>query len=470
MDFQMAAKRLPTSERVAFCFQTIADETNQELIAEAARDLARFAPNIGGAEEALAAVENLIDKIEGNHAVLTRLRLAKARLLARMGEKEASSDICRSAVVERNYPEAYKEFIEIFQENGWNKELAIDEFHRRTADEYSISINEYYDSSSGFSRPVTDFLAMLSHLRAVRRNNAQCSVTEEIYPKLSESVRRPEAREIAKALCLGADERYEESLEVLREVESDLRTKNDPEAVDDESNDLPLYFAAILFLEGRDYDAAREAFAEYMKRNSDDATLVLNRAVYSLAYEMEKSTQDGPKILELTQLLVNSDIIADEKNRVQLPKSLVASLLEMHRQGLLWHNQEEEANIVSLQLMHQYYPDTLSGANAALNLARYLFASGKDIEGSERLLNDILVNAPYDGIAPHARVLLATIRMENGDRAAALRLVEEALDQVGPTPPEGHFLICRQEAQDLHKILTIPELWAARCAARKGTE
>jgi len=470
MDFQMAAKRLPTSERVAFCFQTITQEANHELIAEAARDLARFAPNMGRTEEALSVVEDLIGKMEGNRAILTRLRLAKARLLACMGEKEACFDICRSAIAECSYGEARKEVTAIFQENGWNDVLAIEEFRWRTADESSVSVNEYYDSATGFSEPATDFLPMFGHLRAMRRSKRGCSVTDEMFPNLSESSYRPQARRIAKALCLGADEHYGEALEVLREIEGDLRTKNDSRTMVDESRDLPLYSAAILFFEGRDYDAARESFAEYMKRNSDDATLVLNRAVYSLAYEMEKSFQDGPKILELTQLLVNSDMIANEEKRAHLPKSLVASLLEMHRQGLLWQNREEEANVVALQLMREYYPDTLSGANAALNMARYLFASGKDVEGSERLLNDILVNAPYDGIAPHARVLLATIRMEKGDLSGALQLVEEALNQVGPTPPEGHFLICRQEAQGLHKILTTPELWAARCAARRGTE
>ena len=196
--------------------------------------------------------------------------------------------------------------------------------------------------------------------------------------------------------------------------------ENAPQSTHDENKDLPLYRAAIHLFEGRDFEAARDAFREYMKLNESDPELVLFRT-RNLTYGMDETPKDIRKVAELTQVLVNSDWMATKEAREQLNGDLVASILEKHRESLAWRYEWDESVRFGVLLMNEYYPQTLSGANAAMNYAKYIARVNEDIEGAEQILNDILERASYDGVVPHVKRMLAGFALRRGDYQESFR-------------------------------------------------
>lgn len=440
--FLQASKRLPVAERIARARETIQTSHDQAVVAEAVWDLAKFSVTPERAQVALASVEALIAESQEGSKVFRQANLARARLLARLGQKGDADGIFRRAIAEHWDKNAYKYFYESLWETGEYALLAIDEYDRHTSDEYSDEDRAFYESER-------DFVDMFGRLRAMKVASSQSSAMEEVFPRLKESKRRPLAKSIAKALCLAADDRYEEAIALLNQLENLLGSGDAPASDYDESKDLPLYLAAVLFFEGRDFDAARAAFREYMDRNEDTRTRVLERAL-KLTYAMEHSTQDQRKIVELTGFLVSSEFVMDEEIRSQLPEGNVASLLTMHQLGLACRGEWDESAQVCLQIMEKYYPQTLAGANAAMSLAVNLSWRYGDMEGPERLLNDIVSQAPYDGIVPHVERLLAKLALERSDYDTALFLLEDVLDRIGPFG-KGPLLRCRQKALALRE-------------------
>ena len=69
-------------------------------------------------------------------------------------------------------------------------------------------------------------------------------------PQLKESKRRPLANQIAKALCLSADERFDEALTELDQIQAILSSEDAPGSSRDESKDMPLYRTAVLLFQG----------------------------------------------------------------------------------------------------------------------------------------------------------------------------------------------------------------------------
>ncbi|MFH1740714.1 MAG: tetratricopeptide repeat protein [bacterium] len=435
--FILESKRLPVAERIDRAILTVQNSNDAVIVGEAARDLARFSKTPERAEFALAEIEALIGKSVADSEVFKRANLARARVLVRLDRKEEAQAIFKRAVVECWNENAYKEFFETFQENGDYGLMAIEEYKRQTADEYSDEIREFYDLGG-------DFVETLCHLRGMRVVNANSSAMEEVLPALTESERRPLAGRIAKALCLAGDDRYEEALAELDEVETILASENAPPSAHDENKDLPLYRAAILLFEGRDFDAMRAAFREYIDRNEDDRERVFSKAL-QLTYAMEYSVDDKRDIAELTKFLIESEFLADEEIRNQLPDHRVASLLDMHQQSLSWRYEWDDAARVCLQTMEQYYPDTLGGVSAAMNFGLYLWMRHYDLDGAERVLNDILDRAPYDHAVPHVKRLLARICIKKGEYDRAIELLDEAIARIGPSEG-GPLGRCRERA------------------------
>ncbi|HPO10602.1 MAG TPA: tetratricopeptide repeat protein, partial [bacterium] len=268
---------------------------------------------------------------------------------------------------------------------------------------------------------------------------------QEILPQLKESKRRPLANRIAKALCLSADGRYDEALTELDQIQAILSAEDAPVSDRDESKDLPLYRTAVLLFQGQDYDAARDAFRDYMARNADDPEHLLFRS-RNLTYGMDETPSDIRRIAEFTRVLVNSDLMATKEARAKLPMNLAASILEKHRESLGWRYETEESNRLAMLIMDEYYPQTLSGANAAMNFAAYIALDKGDLDGGRRLLNHILENAPYDGVVPHVKRVLAQIALREKKPDTAMELTNETLERVGPLPEGGPLKRCLENA------------------------
>jgi len=78
--------------------------------------------------------------------------------------------------------------------------------------------------------------------------------------------------------------------------------------------------------------------------------------------------------------------------------------------------------------------------------ATYISWRHNDLDGAERLLNDILQNAPFDGVVPHVKSILSDIWAKRGDKARAIALLQESLNRLGPTPfGKGAVCDCRKD-------------------------
>ncbi|HOE10332.1 MAG TPA: hypothetical protein PLQ35_02170 [bacterium] len=436
--FILESKRLPVAERIQRASETMQVSEDQVVVGEAARDLARFSKTPERAQAALAEIDALIQRSPSGSYTFRWGNLAKARVLARMDRKDEALAIFKTAITECWDKNVYREFFETCGETGQFALMAVEEYNRQAGDEYSDEVREFHGLGD-------DLIDVLCHLRSMRADRPDSLAVQEILPQLKESNRRPLAGRIAKALCLSADDRYDEALTELDQIQAVLSSEDAPVSDRDESKDLPLYRTAVLLFQGQDYEAARDAFREYMARNADDPEHLLFRS-RNLAYGMDETPNEIRTIAEFTQVLVNSDLMATKEARAKLPQNLAASILEKHRESLAWRLEPEESCRIAMLIMDEYYPQTLSGANAAMNFAAYIALDKGDIDGGKRLLNHILENAPYDGVVPHVKRVLAQIALREKNPDQAMELTNETLERVGPLPEGGPLKRCLENA------------------------
>jgi len=426
------SKRLPVAERVDRAVLTIQNSTDDAVVAEAAWDLTRFWNN---PEEKIAAIDSMLTSKQQDTRAFQWGTMAKARLLARQGAKEEAHAIFQNAIAQ-NWEKARVMYFDSLWETGDYALMAMDLYEHNANAPADTRNQVVYEEGR-------DFIEMLNSLRAMRINSPDSSAMRDVFPKLKESKYRPLAIRLAKALCLTADDRCAEAVAELDEVQKLIDANASPEF--DESKELPLFRAAVLFFEGRDFDAARASFREYMDRNADNRSRVLGQAL-TLSYAMKNSLQDSKKLLELSSLMVNSEYITDSTIKDSLPEWYVAGLMNMHSSGLAVQGRWDEAAVVNAEIMSKYYPHTISAANAALNFAIYISWRHNDLDGAERLLNDILENAPFDGVVPHVNSILADIRAKRGDEAGAIALLQESLNRLGAAPyGKGPVSDCRKD-------------------------
>jgi hypothetical protein len=180
-----------------------------------------------------------------------------------------------------------------------------------------------------------------------------------------------------------------------------------------------------------------------IQNSTDDA--VVAEAVTDLAQFW--NNPEG-KLAVIEDVLSKADKKSKTFQRAELAKA--RTLARLGQKAAAFAGKWEESTRLCIEIMEDYYPGTMAGANSALGLALYISSHDKDSDGAERLLYDILERSPYDGIAPFVYVALAEIADARGDRAKALTLLEESFNRVGTAPyGRGPERFLRQNAQQL---------------------
>ncbi|HPA44180.1 MAG TPA: hypothetical protein PK395_00305 [bacterium] len=438
--FILESKRLPVAERVDRAVLTIQNSTDDAVVAEAVTDLAQFWNN---PEDKLAVIEDVLSKADKKSKTFQRAELAKARTLARLGQKAESHAIFEKAIADGN-EKALHFYHNSLWETGDYAKVAIDTYKRLA--------ESAQDDPAKYEKE-RDFVGMFDSLRAMRVIFPESSAIKEVYSQLNDSEVRPLAKPLAEVVCLSADDRYGEALAALDKVQELLQSGK--YTGPDEGKNVALLRAAVLFFEGRDFDVARDALRKYLELNTDNPGRALCRLSFFMC-TMEQALVDSQKALELTSMLMDEGYLTDKYiSQDEFRKWELHGLLHHHQKAVAFAGKWDESTRLCIEIMEDYYPDTMAGANSALGLALYISWHDKDWDGAERLLNDVLENAPYDGIAPFVYAALAEIADARGDRAKALTLLEQSFDRIGTAPyGRGPVQHLRENSQRLRsKIL-----------------
>lgn len=442
--FILENKQLPIAERRARSMATIETSKGEAIVGEAARDLALVSVARHEAEEVLPILDALAERYQEGTAVYTNAMLGKARLLARLGRGAEAKTIFNRALSNRWSKDTYKSLNEVFAAVGDHEYLAVKAYEVQVGMGWTDEDRKFYEIPN-------DFLDTFYHLRALALSDSNYSCVQEVLPKLQQNPECEELRQIAVALCLAADSRNDVALAILENEDTRLQSFNFHGRTADERKNVPLYQAAILFFEGIDFDAARKAFREYMDRNTDDRIRVLERGL-KITHTMELNQDDLRKIPELTGFLLESEFGTDETIRRELTERRRASLLIMHQLGLSWREDWDGAARVCQEIMKDFYPQTLTGASAAMNWGMYLWQRRHDYDAAEGVFRDILEHAPFDGIVPHVKRLLAKLLARRGEYESALVLLDDTIERIDPAAV-GSMQRCRQKALGLREFI-----------------
>lgn len=283
----------------------------------------------------------------------------------------------------------------------------------------------------------------------MKSDNPDAKAMELVFPALEDSAASPQAKSIAQALCLVQDEQYDEAITVLKQVDIALTQNREANknAVVDEYRNTPLYLTAALLFQGTDLDAAREAYGEFIKRNDGNWKHIYDRSM-RMVRDLEIETIDKPQIKVITSQLLQSSIITDEEVKDQFSDGDIASIYDLHAGSLAWSGQLDEAAQLRKLVMDYYYPQTLAGANCAMNWARFVSWHERDLDKAEGILLGILRDAPFPEIIPWVKLNLGRIAYKRDQKNESLQYVYEVLKLVDESA-KGTVVRCRQSALQL---------------------
>ncbi len=436
--FILESKRLFVAERLDRAVLTIQNSTDDAVVAEAVTDLAQFWNN---PEDKLAVIEDVLSKADKKSKTFQRAELAKARTLARLGQKAEAHAIFEKAIADGN-EKALHFYHNSFWETGDYAKVAIDTY-KRLAESAQDDPTKYEKER--------DFVGMFDSLRAMRAVFPESSAIKEVYSQLNDSEVRPLAKPLAEVVCLSADDRYGEALAALDKVQELL--KSGKYTGPDEGKNVAFLRVAVLFFEGRDFDAARGALRKYLELNKDNPGRALCRLSF-FSCAMEQSADDARKMIELTSPLMSSELLTDERIKGDLKQWELQGILSHHWEALMYHHRWDESRELSLRIMDNYYPQTLSGTNIAKSFAHYISLVHNDLDGAERLYYDILERAPYDGIVPHTKFNLARLQYKRGNYILANQLLNDIEPRLGPLPFGNRpTRECREMTRQLRALL-----------------
>ncbi len=429
---RLAEAQMPLNKQFDNASKVLESATDQEALTQALSDIVNLSQTPESRARAMEYIDEMIRKSSNSDDTIHQAQLAKARLLGRDGKKQEAAAIFKRAIAEKWNANVYREYYASLWENGDYVESAIDEYERQTGITLSQEDRDFYNCHN-------DFLETFSRLYAKEVYDPSFKAMETAYPLFKESEHRPQAREIGKTLCLAVDGDYETSLTLLDEIEEEcIETLTSDSNCYDETKHIPLYRTAILLFQGTDFQSARDAFTVFIERNQQKPGYILERTI-KIIHAICYSPEYMKRIPELTEYFINTPFYVENLKADNFNESDVASLLNNHRRGLWEQGRKKDAYNVTVEIVSKYYPQTQSGTDAMLGLALYEVWLNDNEDESERLLRDIIENARYAKIIPHAKAYLAGSAYSRGDYKTAFVLVEDVL-KVIPENPTGEYI------------------------------
>ncbi|MEW6237060.1 MAG: hypothetical protein AB1656_16875 [Candidatus Omnitrophota bacterium] len=409
-----------------------------EAVNKALDDLVKYSNTPDENSQALASVEALLGNVDANSYLFSQASLTKAKFLKRLGRGGEAIAIFNDGIA-RHWKNALLRYSESLIESGELADACTLEYRRVVAEEpYAFYRGEQ-----------EDFFIFITLLNMMKKDNAGAKAMELVYPQLQPSAKHPQAQKIAQALCLANDGSYAEAVNALQEADAELaqgrETREDKSL--DEYRNVPLYLTYDRFGMG-DSIAAGEDFAEFMKRNAGDWKYIYHRAMRAVRDLAMDVHHDLSKAQVITKQLLNSDMIMNEEIKAQFSDSDIAGLYDMHHQSFAWGGELDKAAEICKIVMDNYFPQTLAGADCAMNWARYISSHDKKVDEAEQILLRILEQSPFPEIRPWTYHSLAEIAFSKKQPYIALNYISEVLNLV-PKDAKGAVIRCREITLEL---------------------
>jgi tetratricopeptide (TPR) repeat protein len=436
------SKYLSAEERLKFARESITASQEEAVLGEAVQDLLKYGAGDEWNGKNLSMVENVIDKFRDKTSeCYQELVLAKGKLLSRLGRCDESSALFDDAV-KKKWPHAMWRYSESMIDRGDLDKAALLEYNRICSKE------EIYNSYRGERENLFIFITLL-HL--MKKKQPDKSAMEFVFSNIDSEKQKDWAVEIVKSHCLMEDGRNEEALNLMQEVDSNLKS-NSIVSTDRNYlslfNDIP-YHLTSLYISSKNRVEAKKSFTIFIDRNKNDMNYVISNAL-RLCRDFEINMLQLPNTTAVTGSVIDSGILDDPKAINGISESDIASIYDLYQQGLACEGHGEKVRTMCKFVMDRYYPQTLAGANCAMNYARIILWCDPNVDEAERIFKNILLEAPYKEITPWVKLNLAELyAIAKDDPQKGLSYIQEVKELL--KNERGAVLRCYDAAVKLEK-------------------
>ena len=299
---------------------------------------------------------------------------------------------------------------------------SVGEFPKAAAVEYADLCND----DRGVAPKDRIFLSgFFQRLRKMRASNPDSSAVDDVLSLLPEIPGHPEYRSIARALCLIADENYDDALQLLSALESELQ----PASVDaqfSEYRNIPLYAATALVLGGGSEDAVREELQNFAERNLDRSKYLVKKPLI-ITYDIEKIPSLNHRVAEITAFLVDLGIATKPSPPGQVGDELYVHLMDIHQIALRNLGRWQESKAICVQLADEYFPKYGGAVNALFSLGLIYCQEEDDNDAARECFKRIIENPKARNMRRKAQSVLLSISMANPENAEETALLAEEL-------------------------------------------
>jgi len=350
-EYEQQRDSLPYAERFDHA-ETALGHANDEIVVQALTDLLDTAKQLGKNQDAIAVLDQYLTQVPESSSLHQHAFYVRARLLHRVpDQQETAVALFKQGITNGWKPLDRETGFAAYKDSLWENDpalYAIEVFNDVVAD----TTGEAYVKRG--DHLVSLGVDLLWPLRKNNKGRKKLSAVEGIAPRLSGGTEGWAHVQIASALCLLIDERYDEAVEALLEVDGNLAYP--PAGYDysdfqqsityNEKLNIPLYLATVRLFEGDRVEEAWTHMNMFLALNSARPHYV-SRKLMTIVYALQKvSFEEQRRMTEVTGFLMDNGLHVDPR----LPEGHRLHVLDMHagghfRQGN-WKQAEETAKLV----------------------------------------------------------------------------------------------------------------------------
>lgn len=398
-EYREQIRQLPYADRFDYAASVLRNATNRPVASLAAADLLDTSRQLKRNQDALAAVDRCLATAAVGSELYQIAHYTRARLLHRLGQDATAIALFKDGIdrgwrgSQGNQP--VDSYIQSLRENDLPL-FAVERFNLALGDDTGKTYGRW--GRSWFK------VMGLPLLWSARKNEPRFSAMTDVLPRLKDRADMPYHRQIAKAVCLITDERYDEAVALLNTVKTTLAAIRPPKGSTltfaqrsfayREKHCIGLYIAAARLLQGQRLDEADLAMEEFYQANPKRYQFVAKQLLaIASALERGPAASHG-RMLRATGFLIGSGFTTNPTITAAIPKKLRLHLLDVHMGGYFRQRQWKEAEAIADLVVAEYDPRLVACNNSLFSLGCIYRLQRRWAKAEETLLALINGNTP----------------------------------------------------------------------------